>query len=251
MAGAGAKLFTDGSVLNAAQVNTYLMDQSIMRFATTAARDAAFGGAGEPAVAEGMTCYIDADNTIYTYDGSSWIGVASASTTANVSSGLVYLGSGTTAGTINELRLATAFSATYEHYLLQLTVRRTSLTADETLYAQVYSGGTIINTSATYAYASEQRYLTTQSNAGSNTDASIPLGRFSNYESVFNITINSPQVSTIATQIHSYNVNVQNGFTVDGNRCVGIRRAEETNEGIFFYATVNFVSSWVLFGYRK
>jgi hypothetical protein len=72
MAGAGAKLFTSGSVLTAAQVNTYLMDQTIMRFSTTAARDAAFGGVGEPTLAEGMFCYIDADNTTYYYDGSAW-----------------------------------------------------------------------------------------------------------------------------------------------------------------------------------
>ena len=72
MAGAGALLFTSGSVLTAAQVNTYLMDQSIMRFATTAARDAAFGGAGEPTLAEGMFAYIDADNSLYFYTGSAW-----------------------------------------------------------------------------------------------------------------------------------------------------------------------------------
>ncbi len=73
MAGAGAKLFVSGDVLTAAQVNTYLMDQSIMRFATTAARDAAFGGAGEPTLAEGMFAYIDADNTLYYYSGSAWV----------------------------------------------------------------------------------------------------------------------------------------------------------------------------------
>lgn len=72
MAGAGAKLFVSGDVLTAAQVNTYLMDQTIMRFATTTARDAAFGGAGEPTLAEGMFAYIDADNKLYWYDGSSW-----------------------------------------------------------------------------------------------------------------------------------------------------------------------------------
>lgn len=72
MAGAGAKLFTSGSVLTAAQVNTYLMDQTIMRFATTAARDAAFGGVGEPSLSEGMFAYIDADNKLYYYDGSAW-----------------------------------------------------------------------------------------------------------------------------------------------------------------------------------
>jgi hypothetical protein len=72
MAGAGAKLFVSGDVLTAAQVNTYLMDQSIMRFATTTDRDNAFGGAGEPVLAEGMFAYIDADNTLYFYTGSVW-----------------------------------------------------------------------------------------------------------------------------------------------------------------------------------
>lgn len=72
MAGAGAKLFVSGDVLTAAQVNTFLMDQTIMRFATTAARDAAFGGAGEPALAEGMFAYVDADNSLYFYSGSAW-----------------------------------------------------------------------------------------------------------------------------------------------------------------------------------
>lgn len=72
MAGAGAKLFVSGDVLTAAQVNTYLMDQTIMRFATTTARDNAFGGAGEPTVAQGMFAFIDADNKLYYYDGSAW-----------------------------------------------------------------------------------------------------------------------------------------------------------------------------------
>ena len=72
MAGAGAKLFQSGDVLTAAQVNTYLMDQTIMRFATTAARDAAFGGSGEPTLAEGMFCYIDADDSLYYYDSTQW-----------------------------------------------------------------------------------------------------------------------------------------------------------------------------------
>jgi hypothetical protein len=72
MAGAGAKLFTSGSVLTADQVNTYLMDQSIMRFATTTARDAAFGGAGEPTLAEGMFAYTSDTDTLWFYTGSAW-----------------------------------------------------------------------------------------------------------------------------------------------------------------------------------
>ena len=75
MAGAGAKLFTSGSVLTADQVNTFLMDQSIMRFASTTARDAAFGGAGEPTLAEGMFAYTTDTNTLWLYNGSSWVNV--------------------------------------------------------------------------------------------------------------------------------------------------------------------------------
>jgi hypothetical protein len=75
MAGAGAKLFTSGSVLTADQVNTYLMDQAIMKFASTTARDAAFGGVDEPTLAEGMFAYTTDTNTLWLYNGSSWVNV--------------------------------------------------------------------------------------------------------------------------------------------------------------------------------
>jgi hypothetical protein len=74
MAGAGYKLFNTGDVLTAAQVNTYLMEQSIMRFATTAARNTALSGV----LAEGMVCYIDADNNLYKYTGSSWVNITAS-----------------------------------------------------------------------------------------------------------------------------------------------------------------------------
>jgi hypothetical protein len=73
MAGAGAKLFTSGSVLTAAQVNTYLMDQTIMRFASVADRDAAFGGIGEPTLATGMFAFTTDTLTLWVYNGSAWV----------------------------------------------------------------------------------------------------------------------------------------------------------------------------------
>ena len=72
MAGAGSKLFVAGDVLTAAQVNTYLMDQSVMKFADAATRDAAFGGVGEATLSEGMLCYLSDTNTVLYYSGSSW-----------------------------------------------------------------------------------------------------------------------------------------------------------------------------------
>ena len=197
---------------------------------------------------EGQVIFQKDTDQLLVWNGTAWV---IPNSPAQHPAGMGLVSSGTTDGTTNSVAIATAFTSTYEHYLLQLTIKRTASTADDTLYCQLYASGTVINSASTYAYASEQRYLTTQSNAGTNAEASIPLGRHSNYETTYNITFNSPQNSQIATQIHSYNVNVQNGFTVDGNRCTGIRRAEEANEGVFFYATNNFVSSWVLYGYRE
>ena len=80
MAGLGAKLFSSFTKLTASQVNGYLMDQSIMRFADATARDAAFGGAGEPSLVggEGMTCYLDDTNVLQSYNGSAWVEIASS-----------------------------------------------------------------------------------------------------------------------------------------------------------------------------
>jgi hypothetical protein len=49
------------------------MDQTIGRFADSAARDASFGGLGEPSLSEGRVCYLDSDNKLYLYDGSVWV----------------------------------------------------------------------------------------------------------------------------------------------------------------------------------
>jgi len=74
MAGAGIKLFTQNSVLTAVDVNTYLMDQSILVFASDAARTAAFpGGGNSPSLAEGMVSYLkDTDKLYYYPAGGPW-----------------------------------------------------------------------------------------------------------------------------------------------------------------------------------
>ena len=72
MAGLGTKLWTSGEVVTAAGVNGYLQDQTIGKFATTTARDAAFGGAGEPTLSEGMFAYTSDTDTLWFYTGSAW-----------------------------------------------------------------------------------------------------------------------------------------------------------------------------------
>jgi hypothetical protein len=67
MAGAGFKLFSNGSVLTAAEVNTYMMEQQLMVFANAAARDAAL-----VSPSEGMHVFLKDTDRVLFYDGSSW-----------------------------------------------------------------------------------------------------------------------------------------------------------------------------------
>ena len=71
------KLFEDGEILDASDVNTYFMDQALVVFDSAAQRDAAFGGTvngipNEPALSEGRICYLKDDDTLYIYTGSAW-----------------------------------------------------------------------------------------------------------------------------------------------------------------------------------
>jgi hypothetical protein len=73
MAGSGIRVFASGEILTAAQVNGYLMDQTVTRFADAGTRDAAFGGVGQPALDEGRICYLDDVNLIQFFDGATWV----------------------------------------------------------------------------------------------------------------------------------------------------------------------------------
>jgi hypothetical protein len=68
MAGAGFRTFVDGDVLTAAQVNTYLMEQAVMVFATATARTTAL-----PTPSEGMVSYLADTNVLEVYTGAAWV----------------------------------------------------------------------------------------------------------------------------------------------------------------------------------
>ena len=166
MAGLGAKLFSAFTKLTAAQVNGYLMDQSIMRFASTAARDAAFGGAGEPTLAEGMTCYLDDTNVLQSYNGSAWVTLVSSSnppaleliTPTSVTNGTVTTGQGTVrvAGTATSVTINGVFSSAYESYLMISRLSWTSGGGDvgmQLCVAGTPTAGTAYNWSMMQAYS--------------------------------------------------------------------------------------------------
>jgi hypothetical protein len=72
MAGLGGKNWGFQEEVTSSDVNGFLADQVVMRFADAATRTAGFGGAGEPTLAEGMLSYLDDVNRVDFYNGSAW-----------------------------------------------------------------------------------------------------------------------------------------------------------------------------------
>jgi hypothetical protein len=67
VAGSGFKLFENGNVLLASEVNTFMMEQQIMVFAGTASRGSAIA---EPS--EGMFAFLKDTDALTFYDGTDW-----------------------------------------------------------------------------------------------------------------------------------------------------------------------------------
>ena len=64
------KVFTNGSPLPASDLNTYLMDQSVMTFADSTARSAAI-----TSPTEGMITYLNDTNKVEVYTGAAWVDI--------------------------------------------------------------------------------------------------------------------------------------------------------------------------------
>jgi hypothetical protein len=78
------KTFTAGEVLAAADVNEYLMDQSVMTFADSGARGSAIGTA---IAQEGMLTYLEDTDVYQSWNGSAWVGVGGGAATNAIING--------------------------------------------------------------------------------------------------------------------------------------------------------------------
>jgi len=148
MAGAGYKLFNTGDVLTAAQVNTYLNEQTVMVFASSAARTSALSGV----LAEGMVSYLQDSNAVEVYDGSNWVSIGSSGDITGITTGTDSgLSGGVTSGTAS-LRLKLEFDAeTGTTYTLvagnlnQLVTLNNASPITLTVPPSVFSAGDVIN----------------------------------------------------------------------------------------------------------
>lgn len=107
--GLGFKDFTAGDVLTAAQVDGYLMRQSNMVFASTAARDTALSGNLE----QGMIAITTDTESVWYYDGSAWRTVGTLDTGWTSTTGAVlFNASGTNVS--SNMRYRRIFGTTIE-----------------------------------------------------------------------------------------------------------------------------------------
>jgi hypothetical protein len=148
MAGAGYKLFATGDVLTAAQVNTFLMQQTTMVFADSAARTTALSGV----VSEGMLTYLQNTNSLEYYDGSAFQPVSNPGDITGITTGTDSgLSGGVTSGTAT-LKLKLEFDAeTGVTYTLvaanlnQLVTLNNASAITLTVPPSVFSAGDVIN----------------------------------------------------------------------------------------------------------
>jgi hypothetical protein len=80
MAGLGRKVFTAGEVLAAADVNGYLMDQTVMVFDDLAARSSAI-----PSPTQGMLSYLSRPMDVLQVYGTAWADVSATLATSQES----------------------------------------------------------------------------------------------------------------------------------------------------------------------
>jgi hypothetical protein len=64
------KVFSNGSTLPASDLNTYLMNQSVIVFTNSTARSAAL-----TTPIEGMVTYLEDTNSLNVYNGTAWVAI--------------------------------------------------------------------------------------------------------------------------------------------------------------------------------
>jgi len=127
------KLFSTGEVLTAANVNSYLMNQTVMVFASAAARTTALSGV----LAEGMISYRTDSHILEYYTGSAWSAVSTATSlnlSFNAQTGTTYT---LASGDVNYLVTASNASA------ITVTVPPSVFTLGQQIHLQQIGAGQV------------------------------------------------------------------------------------------------------------
>jgi hypothetical protein len=126
------KVFTAGEVLAAADVNSFLMDQTVMSFAGTAAR-----GSAIPTPVEGMYTHLEDTDRLEFWNGSAW----------RSPTGLTLLAT-TTWTAQTGVNIQNVFTSEFDNYRIIVNANVTT-NVDSTLRARLLSTATEVTTNYT------------------------------------------------------------------------------------------------------
>jgi hypothetical protein len=131
------KVFTNGSVLNASEINDNLMNQSVIVFSNSTARGSAISSP-----IEGMVTYLEDTDALEVYKGASWEEVGAASDFGKITT--------QTFTDVSSVSLNDVFSSTYDYYEVNFSMVG-STTAQPLITRLRVSGAD--NTSSIYSTA--------------------------------------------------------------------------------------------------
>lgn len=241
MAGAGVRLFSAGSQLLASQINTYLMDQTVAYFADSAARDAAFGGVGEPTLSPGRVCYLFSDNKLYLYgNDNQWNEIGAQLDDSEV-----------TTAKINNLAVTTAKLAddsVTSAKIVDGTIVNADINASAAI-AKTKISGTAVTLADTGTITSTMIADGAIVNADINASAAIELSKLA-VATIDEKSANYTLVLTDATKFIKMSVGTANTVTVPTNSSVafpigtqihiiqyGAGKTQVTGAGVVIYST--------------
>ena len=233
--------FIAGQVLTAVQQTQ--INTGVPVFATTVTRDAAFGGAGEKALAEGQFAYIEATNTTQYYDGATW-------QTVGVTPGLVCVKAETAFTAASSITADNVFSATYTNY--QILVNYTT-TGAAGLDLRFRVGGVSTSTGTYNTQKTEFDNTTaTLSRATAATSLSISGGSNGSFNSTIQLIINNPFVATPTTLIstNEYNYGAYSGVGIKMN--YGNQTGSTSFDGIEILTSIGTTTgTYTIYGFSK
>jgi hypothetical protein len=230
------KVFTAGEVLAAADVNSFLMDQTVMSFAGTAARGSAIGTA-----TEGMTTYLEDSKRLDFYTGSAWV----------PASGLTFIYSTSFTGVSSISLPNNTFTSLFDDYLIMANINAAT---DSGVITYRFRASGSDNSSANYAHALQQMGsgITTYSpiNAGSQTSARVAFCAAGELGSL-TMNVSNPLLAQRTNVEHTYTRNV-NSSVINGE--LGFSQFGLTNsfDSMTFTAGAgNLTGILSVHGYRK
>jgi hypothetical protein len=168
------KVFTAGEVLAAADVNNFLMNQTVMSFAGTAAR-----GSAIPTPVDGMTTYLEDTDDLQIWDGSRYASPF----------GLTFLARQTFT-TTTSIIIDNVFTSVYDNY--QIIINATAAAVPTETNLNLRGAGTNITTNYFDQFI---QGATTNITAQQTSTTAVKIGRLDTTGGMVNLYLGSPALA--------------------------------------------------------